>query len=141
VSHEETAGIGTAGSKPAISGPEPAVPVDEPDPAARSWGWHLVRATGVLLAPLALFLFVDQWIIHDPEEQTALFLANRWDDPVWMLAEVTFLLLAGVHGLIGFRWWVHRHVERDVVRTAIEGAAYGLVGILLVYAGYVIVTF
>lgn len=106
----------------------------------QSWSWYLVRVSGLLLVVLGAVVFADRFLVHDTSEVDALFLLERWRSGPWLLAEWAFLLLASVHGVIGVRWTVRRHVSSPTLQLAVQGVVIGLTGALLLGATWTMFT-
>jgi succinate dehydrogenase hydrophobic anchor subunit len=109
--------------------------VDEMEPDEGELGLlgQLQRVSGLLLVPLALVVFVHAYLIHDVAELTALDFERRWSNPVLQLADWSFLLLAVAHGLVGWHWFLGRHLRSDGFRNALEGVTTTVVVLAFLY--------
>ena len=122
---------------------------ERPDRTARrrpkqnfeTWSWYFMRVSGLVLLFLALLHFAITHIINDVVETDAVFVGERWDNPVWRIFDWTLLALALLHGLNGLRWIIDDYVRSPAKRAAVKAVIYTVSGVLFAYGTLVIVTF
>jgi succinate dehydrogenase membrane anchor subunit len=103
-----------------------------PDPQL-GWLAQLQRVSGVLLVPLGAIVFVYTYLANDVADLRAIDLERRWSNPALQLVDWAFLALALVHGLIGWHWFLGRHVANTAARWAIEGVSMTTVALAFAY--------
>lgn len=103
----------------------------------RSWGDHFVRTSGLLLFVLVAVHFVDLFVLHDIQNETASSFSERWSNPLWRAADWALLVLALVHGTIGLRPVAKSGIRNPQVRGLVLGVLYVVVGVLLALVTHV----
>lgn len=106
-------------------------------------GWlaQFQRVSGLVLLPVAAVVFASTYIVNDVADLTALDVERRWSNPALQLVDWAFLALALLHGLVGWHWFLGRHVTAPPLRLAIEGISMSAVavsfafGSLAIFAG------
>lgn len=78
------------------------------EPRPRPWGWHLVRASAIVLVVLLPVEMVSWLLTTDIAQWTALEVAARWESPLWRVIDWSFLVLGVLHGALGTREWLAR---------------------------------
>ncbi len=106
-----------------------------------TWSWFFMRVSGLVLVFLSLFHFALTHIINDVIETDAVFVANRWDNPLWRLFDLSLLTLSMFHGLNGVRWSVDDYVRSKAAKAAVKAVLYTVSAALFVYGTITIVTF
>lgn len=106
-----------------------------------TWSWYFMRVSGLVLLFLALLHFAITHIINDVVETDAVFVEERWDNPVWRIFDWTLLALALLHGLNGLRWIIDDYVRSPAKRAAVKATIYTVSAVLFGYGTLVIVTF
>jgi succinate dehydrogenase / fumarate reductase membrane anchor subunit len=106
-----------------------------------TWSWYFMRVSGLVLVFLALLHFAITHIINDVVETDAVFVAERWDNPLWRLYDWVLLALALLHGLNGTRWIIEDYVRVPAKRALTKALVYGVALTLFAYGTFVIVTF
>lgn len=106
-----------------------------------TWSWFFMRVSGLVLVFLALMHFAITHIINDVVETDAVFVADRWDNPLWRLFDLSLLVLSMFHGLNGVRWSIDDYIRSKAARAAVKAVLYTISGALLVYGTITIVTF
>ena len=106
-----------------------------------TWSWFFMRVSGLVLVFLALTHFALTHIINDVVETDAVFVAERWDNPLWRLFDWTLLALALLHGLNGLRWIIEDYVRADAKRALVKSVLYTITGVLFAYGTFTIVTY
>jgi len=131
---------------------EERIPAPPPRHAARkqdrapkqnfeTWSWYFMRVSGLALVFLALTHFSITHIINDVVETDSVFVAERWDNPLWRLFDWALLALALLHGLNGVRWIIEDYVQSPAKRALTKALVYAVSFTLFVYGTFVIVTF
>ena len=135
-------------TKPSVTEPgvvEPVTPTGAGAPRRKrsfeTWSWFFMRVSGLVLVFLSLFHFALTHIINDVIETDAVFVANRWDNPLWRLFDWSLLALALAHGLNGLRWITDDYVRNPRARRATKVVVFGLSGALFALGTFTIVTF
>jgi succinate dehydrogenase / fumarate reductase, membrane anchor subunit len=106
------------------------------------WWWFFMRISGVILVFLVLIHVYVMHLIEDGVERvTFAFVAERWDNVGWKTFDWLMLFLGLLHGSNGLRIVIDDYIHRPGVRTAIKGALYGLVAVLMIMGTAVVVTF
>ncbi len=102
-----------------------------------SFAWFFQRISGVFL----LFaLLAHCWVLHysGDGEVTFRMVAERLASPLWKTVDLTFLVLAIVHGFNGFVMVIHDYIHHHSTRLVmvslvwIAGILIGLLGILTI---------
>ena len=106
-----------------------------------TWSWYFMRVSGLVLVFMALLHFSITHIINDVVETDSVFVAERWDNPLWRLFDWSLLTLALFHGLNGVRWIIDDYVRSPAKRAATKAVTYGVSGVLFAYGTLVIVTY
>jgi succinate dehydrogenase / fumarate reductase membrane anchor subunit len=106
-----------------------------------TWSWFFMRVSGLVLVFLALIHFALTHIINDVVETDAVFVAERWDNPLWRLFDWSLLALALLHGLNGVRWSIDDYVRSPAWRAGVKAVVYTGSAILFAYGTFTIVTF
>ena len=106
-----------------------------------TWSWYFMRVSGLVLVFMALLHFAITHIINDVVETDAVFVAERWDNPLWRLYDWVLLALALFHGLNGVRWIIDDYVRAPTKRAVTKALVYGGALTLFAYGTFVIVTF
>jgi len=105
------------------------------------WSWVFMRLSGLLLLVLALGHMALMHLIHNVDEISYAFVANRYAGWTWRLYDGTMLVLALVHGLNGARILIDDYVHAAPWRRIALGALYVVGGGLLVLGLGVVVFF
>ena len=106
-----------------------------------TWSWYFMRVSGLILVFLALLHFSITHIINDVVETDSVFVAERWDNPLWRLFDWALLALALVHGVNGVRWSIDDYVRSRAARAAVKAVLYSITGALFVYGTITIATY
>ncbi len=106
-----------------------------------TWSWFFMRVSGLVLLFLALIHFSITHIINDVVETDSVFVAARWDNPLWRLFDWTLLALGLLHGVNGVRWSLDDYIRSDRKRAATKAVLYLTVGALFLYGTITIVTY
>ena len=106
-----------------------------------TWSWFFMRVSGLVLVFLSLFHFALTHIVNDVVETDAVFVANRWDNPLWRLFDLSLLTLSMFHGVNGVRWSVDDYVRSKGAKAAVKSVLYTVSAALFVYGTITIVTF
>ena len=122
---------------------------ERPDRTARrrpkqnfeTWSWYFMRVSGLILLFLALLHFAITHIINDVVETDAVFVGERWDNPVWRIFDWSLLALALGHGLNGLRWIIDDYVRSPAKRATVKAIIYTVSFVLFGYGTLVILTF
>jgi succinate dehydrogenase / fumarate reductase membrane anchor subunit len=101
----------------------------------------LVRASGVVLAFLVTANLLDTFIFNDVGTTTAKTFSDRWATPVWRGLDWALIVLALLHGVIGLRPVLERHIQRDRLRGVLTATLYATVAILVALVTFVALTF
>lgn len=109
--------------------------------SARTFGYLLVRVTGVLLAVLVTGHFVVTHIVTDVADTDASFVTARWGDALWLTWDALLLACALAHGASGI--WVavddyvspRRRRPWRVLLVAVTAVAFAIGALVLVLAG------
>ena len=109
--------------------------------SAEAWSWAFMRLSGLALVFLALVHFSITHIINDVVETDAVFVADRWDNPLWRLFDFSLLALSMLHGLNGVRWSIDDYIRSRGARAAVKAVLYTVTGVLFAYGTFTIVTF
>lgn len=110
------------------------------DRGIRSGGtvhWFFQRLTGILLVPILLVHLLTMHRYHEhtlPWESVTALLAN----PYWKLLELTFLIVALYHGLLGTYSVLQDWIRRPGVRLTLYSLVV-LAGVVLLVFGFVTV--
>lgn len=102
-----------------------------------AFAWFFQRISGAFLLAALLAHF---WVLHyaNDGQVTALIVAQRLATPLWKTIDLTFLVLAIIHGFNGFIMLIHDYVHHHNIRLAlvslvwIVGIVIGLMGIITV---------
>jgi succinate dehydrogenase hydrophobic anchor subunit len=105
------------------------------------WSSALVRASGVVLAFLVTVNVIDTFILNDVGTTTAKTFSDRWASPAWRGLDWALIALALVHGVVGLRPVIQRHVRRPRLRGVVSATLYAAVAILLALVTFVALTF
>jgi len=106
-----------------------------------TWSWFFMRVSGLVLVFLSLFHFALTHIINDVVETDAVFVAERWDNPLWRLFDLSLLTLSMFHGLNGVRWSIDDYVRSKAAKATVKSVLYTVSAALFVYGTITIVTF
>lgn len=106
-----------------------------------AWSWVFMRLSGLVLIFLALTHFAITHIINDVTDTDAVFVGQRWSNPLWRVFDWALLALAMSHGLNGLRWITEDYVHTPARRAATRIVLYSLSLGLFAYGTYTIVTF
>ena len=106
-----------------------------------TWSWFFMRVSGLVLVFLSLVHFAITHIINDVVETDAVFVANRWDNPLWRLFDLSLLTLSMFHGLNGVRWSIDDYIRSKAATAVVKAVLYTVSGALFVYGTITIVTF
>jgi succinate dehydrogenase / fumarate reductase, membrane anchor subunit len=115
--------------------------VDASEPSVEEQlGWlaQFQRVSGLVLLPLAAVVFAYTYLVNDVADLTALDVERRWSNPALQLLDWAFLSLALLHGLIGWHWFLGRHLEAPPLRLAIEGISMSVVAVAFAYGSLAI---
>jgi hypothetical protein len=85
---------GVASRTPSALGPDAELP----------WTEALVRVTGVVLVPLVA-IFVVTVLLRDPETVGLVFLSQRWENRLWLLADWGLLVVGSMHAVLALWSW------------------------------------
>jgi hypothetical protein len=100
------AGPGTDTHVAARGVPSRTPPPVEPG-AELPWTEALVRVTGVVLVPLVA-IFVVTVLLRDPETVGLVFLSQRWENRLWLLADWGLLVIGSMHAVLALWSWAGR---------------------------------
>ena len=75
------------------------------------WSWVFMRVSGLLLLFLALGHLVLMHLIHNVDEITYAFVANRYVGWFWRGYDLLMLVLAMIHGVNGARILIDDYVH------------------------------
>lgn len=109
--------------------------------SARTFGYLLVRVTGVLLAVLVTGHFAVTHIVNDVAETDASFVAARWGGALWLTWDALLLACALTHGASGVWVAVDDYVSPcrrrpwRVLLVAVTAVVFAIGGLVLVVAG------
>jgi succinate dehydrogenase / fumarate reductase membrane anchor subunit len=134
----------TTATPPASStAPERSSPAADRRPKQNfeTWSWYFMRISGLVLVFLALLHFAITHIINDVAETDAIFVGERWDNPLWRIFDWALLALALLHGLNGVRWIIDDYVRSPGKRAATKAVTYSVAFGLFAYGTFVILTF
>jgi succinate dehydrogenase / fumarate reductase, membrane anchor subunit len=110
----------------AATPPGTGVPAGE-----HSWGWHLFRVSGLVLAVLVPLEVVTGLLVTDVADWSADAVADRWANPWWRAVDWAFLVLALVHGGMG----VARLLQSGIADPARRRLAVAVVSAALIVLG------
>jgi hypothetical protein len=86
-------------------------PTGTPSPvgpdAELPWTEALVRVTGVVLVPLVA-IFLITVLLRDPETVGLVFLSQRWENRLWLLADWGLLVVGSMHAVLALWSWAGR---------------------------------
>jgi len=105
-----------------------------------AFAWFFQRISGAFLLAALLAHF---WVLHyaNSGEVTFLVVAQRLATPLWKTIDLTFLLLAIIHGFNGFIMVIHDYVHHHNVRLVLVSFVW-IVGIIIGILGTItILTF
>jgi succinate dehydrogenase / fumarate reductase membrane anchor subunit len=106
-----------------------------------TWSWFFMRVSGLALLFLALTHFTLTHITTDVADTDAVFVAERWDNPMWRIFDWALLALALLHGLNGLRWIIDDYIPSPGKRAAVKAVLYTVTGSLFAYGTLTILTF
>lgn len=94
-----------------------------------AFAWFFQRISGVFLLAALLAHF---WVLHYSNEGEVTFqiVAQRLATPLWKTIDLTFLVLAIIHGFNGFIMLIHDYIHRPNVRLALVSLVW-VAGIIL----------
>ena len=133
-----------AGSEPATFTPSrtPNRPLQRrPRQNFETWSWFFMRVSGLVLVFLSLLHFAITHIVNDVVETDAVFVAERWDNPLWRLFDFSLLVLAILHGLNGVRWSIYDYIRSKAAKATVKSVLYTVTGALFVYGTITIISF
>lgn len=90
-----------------------------------------IRATGVLLAVLALGHYGLTHIVHDVAETDSAFIARRWSSALWILWDGLLLGAALLHAMAGMSTVIRDH--RADARSARRWIVFGAGGTVILF--------
>ena len=98
-----------------------------------AFAWFFQRISGVFLLAALLAHF---WVLHYSHEGEVTFqiVAQRLSTPIWKMIDLSFLVLAIIHGFNGFIMVIHDYVHHHNLRLALVGLVW-VVGILVAVLG------
>lgn len=105
-----------------------------------AFAWFFQRISGAFLLAALLVHF---WVLHyaNDGEVTFLIVAQRLASPLWKTIDLTFLLLAIIHGFNGFIMVIHDYVHHHNIRLVLVSLVW-IVGIIIGILGTItILTF
>lgn len=106
------------------------------------WGWIYMRVTGVILVFLIfLHLFVNLVSGEGVNAIDFAFVAGKWADPFYVVADTMLLVFALTHGSNGMRTLVNDYAYNPTLRRILLGALAGSTIVLLALGLFVIYTF
>jgi succinate dehydrogenase / fumarate reductase, membrane anchor subunit len=111
-------------SDAALSGPKPDRMRRRPRQNFETWQWYFMRISGLILLFLALGHFTITHIVNDVKDTDTVFVANRWDNPMWRIYDWALLFLALFHGLNGLRVILDDYVRNPAKRAAAKSLLY-----------------
>jgi succinate dehydrogenase / fumarate reductase membrane anchor subunit len=120
---------------------QPTRPERRPRQNFETWSWFFMRISGLVLLFLALTHFTLTHITTDVADTDAVFVTERWDNPLWRIFDWTLLALALMHGLNGLRWIIDDYIPSPGKRVAVKAVLYTVTGALFAYGTLTIVTF
>jgi succinate dehydrogenase / fumarate reductase membrane anchor subunit len=106
-----------------------------------TWSWFFMRVSGLALVFLALTHFTITHITNDVADTDAVFVSQRWENPMWRIFDWALLALALLHGLNGLRWIIDDYIPSPGKRAAVKAVLYSVTGGLFAYGTLTIVTF
>lgn len=98
-----------------------------------AFAWFFQRISGAFLLAALLAHF---WVLHYSHngEVTFQIVAQRLATPLWKMIDLSFLVLAIIHGFNGFLMVIHDYVHNSNWRLVLVALIW-VVGILLVVMG------
>jgi succinate dehydrogenase / fumarate reductase membrane anchor subunit len=105
-----------------------------------AFAWFFQRISGVFLL---LALLAHFWVLHytGDGEITFKIVAERLATPLWKTIDLTFLMLAIIHGFNGIIMNIHDYVHHKNIRLVLVSAVW-VVGIIIgILGALTIVTF
>lgn len=109
------------------------VPEDDPPHEAggvHTWGWHAVRASGLVLAVMVPIHVVVTYAGTDLDTVSASSFLVRWRQPGWRAFDWVFVLLGLAHGVAGLRPVLDRGIARPAVRGAVSALLFSTAAML-----------
>jgi succinate dehydrogenase hydrophobic anchor subunit len=91
----------------------------DPEPAVRSWSWHLLAVSSWLLLVMLPIQVVSTWLVRDPGSYGVAFYVDRWHQTGWRLFDWLFVVLALAHGGLGMNGVLGSLVRGSRARTAV----------------------
>ena len=109
----------------------------QPTGGLELWSWVFMRVSGVVLLGLALGHLVLMHLIHNVDEITYAFVAQRYAGWFWRGYDALMLVLAMLHGTNGMRILIDDYVHAPGWRSLALGGLYLVCGSLLLLGAYV----
>lgn len=102
-----------------------------------AFAWFFQRISGAFLLAALLAHF---WVLHyaNDGEVTFQIVAQRLATPLWKTIDLTFLVLAIIHGLNGFIMIIHDYIHAHNLRLLLvsllwmAGIVIGILGIITI---------
>ena len=96
------------------------------------WSWVFMRISGLALLFLALGHLVIMHLIHNVDEMSYAFVANRYAHVLWRAYDLCMLVLAMIHGTNGTRILIDDYVRPPGWRRLAICALYLVCGGLFI---------
>lgn len=132
-------GVGGTSPEPAAGdgGANEHDPIGDPP----SWGWHLSRVTGLLLAVLLPLHVLRTFVFTDVARATARGMTLRWSDPLARVLDGAVLVLALVHGATALAPRLAARARSEAGRRAVVGVVWAVSGGLALAVTAVVLTY
>ncbi len=112
-----------------------------PAPAKNSFErfmWQFMRISGVLLVVLVFWHLLIMHFINDINDITGPFVFDRFRaNPVWVVVDLSMLVLAWIHGLNGVRIVITDYMKRSYKRRIVLMALFAF-GVAWLVAGAIV---
>lgn len=112
-----------------------------PESGLELYAWIFMRVSGIALLFMALIHLAIMHVIHNVDQISYAFVAQRYGTPFWRTYDLVMLWLAMIHGVNGARTVLVDYVSARGWRTASLSVLYFLGFVFLVLGSLVILTF
>ncbi len=105
------------------------------------YSWFFMRVSGVVMLFIVVFHLLWMHLVIGVENIDFDVVAQRWQNPLWRIFDLSLLVFALSHGTNGTRWVLEDHIPSHGWRVAAKWTLYVLVLVVGAMGAYVIFTF
>ncbi|WP_062203367.1 succinate dehydrogenase hydrophobic membrane anchor subunit [Demequina salsinemoris] len=129
-------------SAPELIDPKPRIRSGRTRRKAERWSWMFMRLSGLVLVLLIFTHLTVNLVLGEGVSQIDFaFVAGKWADWWWQVADFLMLLLAMLHGGNGMRLLINDYAHSKAWRSALMGVLHLSMVVVIVLGSLVIWTF